>query len=610
MALCRFNPSPANELDAPVRSLTAAGLALTIACAAPVQAAQLTMALPTDEDLREDLIGASLVKAAVDGNELERRNLVAAAQADYARLLAVLWEAGYFGPVISIEIDGVEAAELPAVGSTDPVGAIVVSVQPGPRFLFREAFIAPVPPGTELPDAFRPGATAGTAPIRQAARAGVEAWRAEGHAKADIASQDIVADYPAQALDVRLVLAPGPRLRYGPTFVEGAGTVREGQIRRIADLRQGDVFDPEEIRTAARRLQRTGAFGSVSIVEAEDIGSAQTLPLTIQVVERLPRRFGFGAEISTDEGASTSAYWLHRNLTGFADSLRVEGEIGGLGGNSGGADYGISFAYNRPATFNPETDLFVNGGIERLDEPNFETDRLFLEGGARRIVSDEFQYSYGLRYEYSQDTDAFGERTFSTFSIPLTAIYDRRDDPLNPADGYFVEAGLRPFAGFEDAGSGVAFDADLRGYQGFGAENRTVLAARLQLGAIVGPDLDEVPSNTLFFSGGGGSVRGQEFQSLGVTLPSGDTVGGRSFVGLSTEIRQQVTETIGIVGFVDFGLVSPDADFGSGDTHSGAGLGLRYNTGIGPIRFDVGVPLSGPGDPSGAEIYIGIGQAF
>lgn len=579
---------------------------------APVAAADLTLVLPPDEDLGDSLRAASLTKTAVDENELERRDLVAAAQADYQRLVSVLFENGYFSPVVTIQVDGVEAAALASVGSTTPVDRIVITVQSGPRFLFREARIAPVAPGTELPEGFRSGAVAGTEPIRQAARAGVEGWRAAGHAKAEIAGQDIVADHPAQALDARLTLAPGPRLQYGPTFVEGSEAVRARHIQRIADLRQGDVFDPEEIRASARRLQRTGAFSSVAIIEGETIGPDATLPMTIQVVERLPRRFGFGAEISTDEGFSTSAFWLHRNLTGYADSLRIEGEVGGVGGDSGGADFRLGFAYNRPSTFNPETDLFVNGGIERLDEPNFETDRVFIESGARRIVSEEFQYEYGIGYEYSKDTDAFGERTFSTLSIPLSATYDRRDDPLNTADGYFIEAGVRPFAGFEDAGSGVALDADLRGYQGFGGDDRdrTVIAARLQLGSIVGPELDEVPSNTLFFSGGGGSVRGQEFQSLGVELPSGDLVGGRSVLNLSTEIRQKVTDSIGIVGFVDFGLVSPDSTFGDAETHSGAGLGVRYDTGIGPIRFDIGVPLSGPDDPSGVEIYIGIGQAF
>ncbi|WP_211605493.1 autotransporter assembly complex protein TamA [Jannaschia faecimaris] len=589
--------------------ITAAGLALSI-LVGPVWAAELNMILPRDDGLRDNLRAASLTKTAVDEGETERRNLVAATQADYQRLLAVLFEAGYFSPVITIQVDGVEAASLPAVSAAAPVNQIVITVESGPQFLFRRAEISPVAPGTEIPEAFRSGAIAGTAPIRQAATAGVEGWRAVGHAKADIASQQITADHPAQRLDARLTVEPGPRLQYGPTFVDGSEDVRANHIQRIANLRQGEVFDPEEVRASARRLQRTGAFSSVSITESEQIGPANTLPMTVQVVERLPRRIGFGAEVSTDDGLSTSAFWLHRNLTGYADSLRIEGEVSGVGGSSGGADYGISFAYNRPSTFNPETDLFVNGGIESLDEPNFKTDRVYVEGGARRIVSERFQYSYGVGYEYSKDTDAFGERTFSTLSVPLKATYDRRNDALNPSDGYYIEAGMRPFVGFQDAGSGVAFDADLRGYRAFGNDDRTVLAARLQLGSIVGPDIDEVPSHTLFFSGGGGSVRGQEFQSLGVALPSGELVGGRSFVGLSTEIRQQITQSIGVVGFVDFGLVSPDSTFSGGDTHSGAGLGVRYNTGIGPIRFDIGVPLSGPGDPSGVEIYIGIGQAF
>ena len=393
-----------------------------------------------------------------------------------------------------------------------------------------------------------------------------------------MADQEIVADHDVDRLDARLIIAPGPKLSYGPIFVEGAKDVREGQILKIADLRQGQTFDPGQIQASAQRLQRTGAFQSVAIVESEEIGPADTLNMAIQVVERLPRRIGFGAEIATDEGISTSAYWLHRNLTGYADSLRIEGAVDGIAGNSGGADYSLTFAYNRPATFNPETDLFVNGGIERVDEEDFSSDRAYIEGGARRIVSDEFQYSYGIGYEYSQDRDAFGDRNFSIASFPLEMTYNRRNDNLDPSDGYYIEAGLRPFFGFETAGTGA--------------------------------ELNEIPSKYLFYSGGGGTVRGQEYQALGVTLPGGDKVGGKSFVGLSTELRQKVTKKIGIVGFVDYGMISADAGFSDGESHAGAGLGVRYNTGIGPIRVDLGVPVSGPGNPSGLQIYIGIGQAF
>ncbi len=79
-------------------------------------------------------------------------------------------------------------------------------------------------------------------------------------------------------------------------------------------------------------------------------------------------------------------------------------------------------------------------------------------------------------------------------------------------------------------------------------------------------------------------------------------------MAVQSEIRREITERIGVVGFLDAGFVGADS-FGSGEVHSGAGLGLRYSTGFGPIRVDVGAPVTGDtGD--GPQLYIGIGQAF
>lgn len=105
-------------------------------------------------------------------------------------------------------------------------------------------------------------------------------------------------------------------------------------------------------------------------------------------------------------------------------------------------------------------------------------------------------------------------------------------------------------------------------------------------------------------------MRGHSYQSLGVTV-DGDDTGGRSFLGVQAEARVAITDKIGVVGFYDWGQVGVDSMPGSeGDSHSGAGLGLRYDTPVGPIRLDVAAPVSGPDDDSDVKIYIGIGQAF
>jgi translocation and assembly module TamA len=596
-------------------AVAAGGIALG---AAPATPQQVRLRVAADEDIVDRVRANSLVIEEIarereEGGRAPRRDIVASAQADYTRIVGTLFEAGYYGPVVSITIDGREAAELPAMGSDVPVQEVVITVRQGPAFLFGRTAAGPLAPGTELPEGFARGRPAEAEVLRDTVSAGVDAWRDRGHAFAELGRQDLVADYQTRRLDAQLVFAPGPRLSYGPVAVTGNERVRGKQIQRIADIRPGRTYDPGELARAAERLNRTGAFRSVAIVEAEAPGPGDTLPLAIQVVEQLPRRIGAGAELGTSEGLSLTAFWLHRNLTGFADALRFDASIEGLGGDRGDPDFTLGLTYNRPSTFNPETDLYVDSELSYEDQPGYRARTGSIEVGASRIVSDEFNYSYGIGYLYSDVTDAFGRRTFQVLSLPLEAEYDRRIDPLNPVDGYYVRAEARPFTGIENADDGLRVFADLRGYQGFNVgtfEDRVVAAARVQLGSVVGPDLSDIPPDYLFFSGGGGTVRGQEFESLGEILPSGRLVGGRSFLGLSAEMRVGVTETIGVVGFADYGLVSPESDWSDSNDHAGIGLGARYDTGIGPIRLDVAVPVGGPGDPSGVQFYLGIGQAF
>ena len=107
-------------------------------------------------------------------------------------------------------------------------------------------------------------------------------------------------------------------------------------------------------------------------------------------------------------------------------------------------------------------------------------------------------------------------------------------------------------------------------------------------------------------------MRGHDFQSLGVDFGNGDVIGGRSFLGLSGEVRVKTGEKLSVVGFYDLGYIGSEVfpDGNSGEWHSGAGVGVRYDTGIGPVRLDIAVPVDGPDDSKGVELYIGIGQSF
>ena len=563
-----------------------------------------------DTDLQAALRGASATVAALDEGRTDPEDVLGAALSDYRNMVEALYAQGYYGGVVHIYVDGREAADIPLLNTPARVDRVTIDVQQGRQFTFGKVQIAPAPPAMDSAPPM-PGEVAEAARVREAVSANIDGWRAVGHAKAAPDSQRVIADHPAATLDVEVGINPGPRVRFGQMRIVTPSEVRETRIRRIAGFPEGEVFSPEALQMVGTRLRRTGTFASVSLQEGETLGPMNDMDVALSLADAKPRRFGFGAEISSLEGATISGFWLHRNLFGGAERLRLDAEISNIGGDvEGGEDYSIGARYEIPATFGPDTTAFLVARAERLDEPDFFSDSYKLGFGASKIFSDSFQGEIGLNYEFSETRDDLGAREFTLLTLPVSATWDRRDDALNPTGGVYLAATLTPFVGLEGSTSGLRTEVDARAYRGFGADDGVVLAGRVQLGSVTGPALTGTRPDFLFFSGGGGTVRGQPYQSLDVDLGGGREMGGRSFLGLSGEVRVDVTDKIGAVAFYDAGYIGAEEFFdGTGEWHAGAGLGLRYQTGLGPIRLDVATPVSGStGD--GVQVYIGIGQAF
>lgn len=579
--------------------------------ASQLGAVEVTMHVPAAQaELAEKLSRASLTVDSAAKDDATIQDILAAARADYARLLGALYERGYYGGVIRILADGREVADIPPLSRPENVSRIELHVDPGPLFVFSQARVAPLAPGTELPEPFARGRPAGVKTIGVAARSGVDGWRDIGHAKANVADQTIIADHPQAELLADIRLAPGPRLTFGNLIVAKPGKVRPQRVREIAGLPTGQVFSPEELKKSSERLRRTGAFRSVLLEEAEVPGPGDTLDITAELVDAKPRRFGFGAELASFEGLTLSGFWLHRNLLGGAERLRIEGEVAGIGGDSGGIDYQLSGRFERPATFTPDTDLILGAKIEETNEPDYRERNARIGVGVSHIFSDRLEGEIGLAYLYSDIDDDLGSRRLRHLLVPARLTFDNRDDALNAKSGVFLDIEATPFLGLDQDTAGARLFADARSYLGLAENDRIVLAGRLQIGSVTGADLDEVPPEMLFFSGGAGTVRGQPYQSLAIDLGGGNRSGGRSFLGISGEVRAQVSGKWSMVAFADTGYIGQDSwGTRNGDWHSGAGLGVRYDTGVGPIRVDLATPLD---DAAGEdfELYIGIGQAF
>jgi len=556
------------------------------------------------------LRSSSLTLSASSDGVTDPQSYVAAARADYRALLTALYSEGYYAGEIDIRLDGTQAANIAPLDAPSTIDAITIAVTTGPRFTFGVASVSPLASATQLPEAFSTGSPAKSEVIRAAVSAAVDAWRDDGHAKAAATGQQIVARHETKDLDAAVTLAPGPQLTFGAVTINGNRLVRTSAIRRIAGVPEGRVFAPDDLDTAAARLRKTGAFSSVALIEADEIGPDNTLPIALEVTEAKLRRLGAGIELSTIEGLRGSLFWLHRNALGGAERFQIEGEIAGIGGDTGGVDYSLTASLGIPAVLSTRTDFLATATISREDEPDYLIDKVRIETALTRSIGSDKSTSAGIGYQAAREVTDLGTREYTLLTFPLSGELDRRDSPTNTKSGYFLNIDATPFLGLRGSASGGRIYSDARGYASFGADDRVTLAARTQIGSVLGAQSEDVPADFLFYSGGGGTVRGQGYKSLAVT-DGATTTGGLSFVGAQFEARIDVNETIGVVSFVDYGYVgAASTPLDDGDWHSGAGLGLRYNTGIGPIRLDVATPTSGDDAFGNVQLYIGIGQSF
>lgn len=557
---------------------------------------------------------ASVLLVSKKAGKNSAQEVLADARAEYASLLNALYARGYYSGVIHVYVDGVEAAAIAPLNTPRAISAVKVVVEPGPEFAFSRARVAPLAYGSRMPGGFATGKVAESGIILDAVTAGVTGWREQGHAKARVATQSLTADHASNTLAADVTLNPGPKLRFGRLKVEGAERMRVARVRAIAGLPEGQVFRPRDLETAATRLRRTGVFRSSVLVEDEAITAPDLLGITAVLVEEKRRRYTFGAEIASSSGAALTGEWLHRNLFGGAERLTLNGAISNIGAQSGGMDYVLGANISRPATFDADTTAKASIEIGRMEEEDFDADYFSVGFGLDRIFSDSLTGSASLSYDVARVSDPTGRSIYRSLALPIGVVWDRRDSRTEPTRNIYVAAEVKPFLGFGITDSGTRATLDLRGYKAVGAERRLVFAGRVQAGAVVGSRLLGTPRDYLFYSGGAGTVRGQPYQSLGVdvlrsTSGSAFTTGGKTFLGGSVEARLKVGESLGLVGFFDVGRVDADEFFGFGDWHSGAGVGVRYATPVGPIRLDVAMPVGGKtGD--GMQIYVGLGQAF
>ena len=560
-------------------------------------------------DLADVLDKVSELKSLEGRQPASEEALRRRADRDLARLADAAHSLGYWDARFDYRIDTAPQPQR-------------VTVKVAPGLLYRVASVAVLgPDGRPLaippaaaPLPLKPGDPARTAPVVAAQAALLTAFGDSGHPFAKVDSRRVVIDRRNHTMAVTYELAPGPAMRFGGVAITGLKTLNPGYVERRLRWRRGAAYDAAKVEQTRRALIESGLFSTVRITPQAEPGRPGSAQMTIDATERPHRTIGAGLGYNTSQGAAARIFWENRNLFGNAEYLR-------LSATAGQQVYGLNANFRRPDTFATDQDFLATAEIANETPSAYHSRRALATAGFERrfgrlltggVLLEGEEANVEELADLSTITSAQHTQRYTLVGVPAYVKLDTTDNLLSPSQGWRAQLSVTPAHTFSSPN--LNFVTNLLSastYWQVGAQGRTILAGRVALGSLDGASLLQLPADQRIYVGGGGTIRPYGYQLAGPLAPNNEPIGGKSSLVMNFEARIKVTDTIGVVPFVDAGSYY-ETSLPQLDQRLlyGVGLGLRYYTPFGPLRLDLATPLYKRSADSWIQVYVSLGEAF
>jgi translocation and assembly module TamA len=458
--------------------------------------------------------------------------LLKRADDDKALFSKFLRAQGYYDAAVTVEIDG----------KTTPV-RVVFRIDKGPVFVIGSVDFRLSPPENVHPLIMPKPDQIGlllqqpftTEKVLEAQEKLLLNLKSQGYPFPDVADRRIVVDHATNSVSVTFSLNPGPFARFGPIKIKGLESVKEQVVRSLVPWKEGEAFDVRLLQKAQKKLMASGLFSIARIKTATELDGQGRVPVDITLEERKHRSVGAGLSYQTDEGFGASASWENRNLFGGSEKLGLKATYSNftLSGEGG---------LLKPFFLRPDQTLRLWTKIAH-DTPDAYTSNYIQSGVAlSRNLTESLHAGAAVQFKPSEVTQLGVTNQYAYFSFPLSLQYDASNDLLNPTRGSRAGLELAPYQDFfgQDPFF-VKWTGRLTHYIPLLKAPSLVFAGALTAGAIAGAEAQEIPADERFYAGGGGTVRGYPYQTVG-PLVNGVPIGGRSLAVFSLELRLRLTE--------------------------------------------------------------------
>jgi translocation and assembly module TamA len=532
--------------------------------------------------------------------ELDR--LVAQAPEQARALLATQ---GYFNPLVAVDRLPPDAAGLPLVR---------VAVQTGPRTTVQGVQLEFQGDLRQRADAGQPDARAllrrldAEWPLKPGEPFGQEAWtdaknttlgrlHAGGYPTAVWSATDAAVSRRDNTAALSATAQSGPLFHFGELRIEGLRRYDERVVRNVAPFSPGTPYTEQRLIDLQERLVRTGLFeGAVAEIDTNPQRAAAA-PVTVRVQEQPLQKLTLGLGASTDTGVRGSLEHVHRQPFGLRWTTLNKLELGPQ-------RKALTFDYRSYPKSGFRRNL-IAGEVERWRGTDEDRDSLRLRLG-RAWEDPRLE-----RQVYAEYDNAIVRKPTDSRAQSLTAnvSVNRRDvdSLLLPTKGRAVLLqGAAGYARSSTAESGPVARAYGRVMVFRPLPNQWHATARVEVGQVFARRSVGVPDTLLFRAGGDESVRGYDYRSLGPKV-DGVVTSGRSLFTASAEIARPVSQRLPQLwgaAFVDAG----DAAERFSDLHPkvGVGVGVRYRSPVGPLKFDVAYGV----DDRKVRVHLSAGMSF
>jgi len=414
-----------------------------------------------------------------------------------------------------------------------------------------------------------------------------------------------------RAVHVVAAATPGPQVTVGEVIFTGEVRTRQQVLRRRVTAEPGDLLNPLSLERMRYRLGQLGIFESVELRYEPANGTVRDV---VFVLDEAPRwdvslLLGYGSYEQLRGGIELR----QSNLFGRAHQSRLQ-LVQSLKSSRG------EYTYTVPELFGEMVDGSVRlFGFQR-EEQAFVRQEYGGSVTLRRpapLIRADATVGYTFQALRSKDneleTREVDDTQVTVASVDLGLTHDARDNPLRPRQGY------RWFAQLESASKVFGGEVDYQRFEFGLALHKRIGRGRwwhagLTHGLLTtyGADTDrDLPVNKRFYPGGDSSIRGYQVGEAAPLAPDGRFIGAKTYTLLNLEFEQTVTGNWSAVLFVDgLGIAARLADYPFDERLVSAGVGIRYQTLIGPLRLEYGRNLSRrEGDPGGT-LHFSIGFPF